>query len=85
MAIFLAGHLQFVLKDIIRDPRGCFVILKGIFETKLVTLASIYAPNSGQLEFLEAVLGKIDSVKEGTLLVGGDLNSSNGPSLGQIM
>lgn len=72
--ILLAGNLQFVVKDIIRDPRGHFVIVKGILETKIVTLASLYAPNSGQLEFLESVLGKIDSVKEGTLIV--DLNSA---------
>lgn len=69
VAILLAGHLQFVLKDLIRNPRGRFVIVKGILEAKMVTLASVYAPNSGQLEFLESVLGKIDSVKEGTLIV----------------
>lgn len=75
VAILLAGHLQFQLKEVIRDPRGWYVIVKGLLESRLVTLASLYAPNSGQLEFLESTLEMLDSVKEGLLLVGGDLNS----------
>lgn len=86
VAILLAGHLQFMVKEVLRDPRGHFVIVKGLLKTKMVTLASVYAPNMGQLESLESVLGKLDSVKEGMLIVGGGggFECCNGFSMGQV-
>lgn len=40
----------------------------------MVTLVSLYALNSDQIEFLEEVLDKIDVFKERTLIVAGDLD-----------
>lgn len=65
--------MKFVLKDIFKDLRGRFVIVRGSAENKVVTLASVYAPNLGQLEFMEDVLEKLDSLREGTLILGGYL------------
>lgn len=38
------------------DPQGRFVFLKGTIAGKLFTFATIYAPNTNQLTFVDAVL-----------------------------
>ncbi|CAH2276960.1 Hypothetical predicted protein, partial [Pelobates cultripes] len=73
VAILLASKLEFQEIDIMRDPQGRYLFLKG-YLNKTCTLASIYVPNKGQAPFLRNILSKLQLFAEGTLILGGDFN-----------
>lgn len=59
---------------VLRDPRGRFIFVQCCIDDKPYTLASIYVPNSGQLDFLKSTFALLQSFQVGDLLVGGDFN-----------
>lgn len=56
-----------------RKDKGRYIMVKGLLNNKKVTL-HIYAPNEGQITFLDMVFHKLISSGEGTILMAGDLN-----------
>lgn len=44
-------------------------------------MVNIYAPNSNQIKFLQALLGKIRKIQQGRLIIGGDFNNVGGPKI----
>lgn len=72
--ILIKKSLRFYELDSIKDADGRYVITKGLLNNEKVTIASVYAPNTAQIEFLDKVLKKILDFTEGTLLVAGDFN-----------
>lgn len=62
------------MDDSIIDPQGRFLFVKGYLADTKLTLATLYAPNTGQLDFIQTTLEKLDTFKEGELIVGGDFN-----------
>lgn len=74
VAILINKSLRYQEKATIRDKDGCYVITKGLLNNKMTTIASIYAPNEGQITFLDDVFGKIRDFQEGFVLVVGDFN-----------
>lgn len=73
-AILIGKNHRFEELASLKDKGGRYVITKGRLDTELVTIASIYAPNDGQLRFLEDVLLKIQDFSDGLLLIAGDFN-----------
>uniref|UniRef100_A0A8C6SJ26 Endonuclease/exonuclease/phosphatase domain-containing protein n=1 Tax=Neogobius melanostomus TaxID=47308 RepID=A0A8C6SJ26_9GOBI len=61
------------------DKDGRYVIISGLLEHKKVTLANIYAPNSGQIKFLSnlAIVLAQNKHKNNPILIGGDFNLVN--------
>lgn len=57
------------------------MFLKGTFNGKKFTFPAIYAPNAGQLTFIDAVLEKLVEFREGFLILGRDFNVSPDPLL----
>lgn len=74
VAILLSNSLRFQISDIKSDSDGRYLFLKGLLEGCPYTLASIYAPNMQQLQFLENVLLELSNFRDGPLVIGGDLN-----------
>ncbi|CAH2246420.1 Hypothetical predicted protein [Pelobates cultripes] len=81
VAILLASKLEFQEPDVMRDPQGRYLFLKGYLLNKTYTLASIYVPNKGQAPFLWNILSKLQLFAEGTLILGGDFNVPLDPIL----
>lgn len=63
------------------DPQSRYVLLKGSIAGKLYTFATIYAPNTNQLTFIDTPLELLVEFKEGFLVLGGDFNVSPTPYL----
>lgn len=74
VAILLRNSVRFEEVARYKDPKGRFAFIKGKLNNELVTLASVYAPNDGQIPFLDAVFAKLTSWGEGLWLVAGDMN-----------
>lgn len=73
-AILISKSSNFVLHLSETDPLGRYVFLNGSLDGFPVTLASVYAPNVAQLEFIEQFFQKLDNFKTGNVILGGDLN-----------
>lgn len=53
------------------------MIISGLLEHKKVTLANIYAPNTGQIKFVSNLAVLLSQFKDDPILVGGDFNLVN--------
>lgn len=69
------------ITDTMTDNQGRFLFLKGSCKGRKLTLANIYAPNSGQVSFFKKFILKLTTFQEGTLILGGDFNVSLNPLL----
>lgn len=56
------------------DSLGRFLFLKSLIGDVMVTIASLYAPNSQQDTFVKRHLELLQNFSEGQLIIGGDLN-----------
>lgn len=65
---------HFQEKDTLKDKEGRYVITKGQLNNETMTIASIYVPNDGQIQFLDGVFSRLRDFSEGFLLVTGDFN-----------
>lgn len=73
-AILIHRSIHFKELVVKREDRGCFLAVKGLLNGELVTLISLYAPNTAQVPFLEDTFQKILEFGDGTVIAAGDLN-----------
>lgn len=73
-AILIHRRLRFEELDTWKDTQGRFIVTKGNLNGRLVTIASIYAPNEGQVAFIEDFLSKLMLFSGGSLICAGDFN-----------
>ncbi|KAJ7326693.1 hypothetical protein JRQ81_016452 [Phrynocephalus forsythii] len=52
VAILVHRKYDIKLKEVIPNGEGRYLLVKCLFEGKVITLANIYAPNKGQKRFL---------------------------------
>lgn len=64
-----------------RDSEGRFILVKGTKDDQLHTFISYYAPNQGQAAFFQAMLKTLDPMVGGTVVYGGDSNTTLDQSL----
>ena len=57
------------------DKNGRWVLLRGRLDGQEITLGSIYAPNQGQLTFLQELSLVLREVGTDKMVIGGDFNS----------
>lgn len=81
VSILISRSTPFSLRERFSDPEGRLLFVKGSLCGRLYTLAAIYAPNVGQVPFLESALNKLRVFVEGEIVVGGDFNVVLDPSL----
>ena len=81
MAIKFSKQISWKESDLITDDEGRMVIVKGQLGEQKVTLANLYLPNVNPISALERYLEIIQQNKEGTLILGGDLNIALEPTL----
>lgn len=81
VSILVSKHAPFKLSDSLLDPEGRFVFIKGIYASKPIVLANIYAPNEHQASFFRKVSDLLISFKEGVVLLGDDFNVPLNPDL----
>lgn len=79
--IAIHRNCPFQLLDSKIDPLGRYVFLKGVIAGRKYTFASIYAPNSNQITFIDSALDLLADFKEGFVILGGDFNVSPDPLL----
>lgn len=79
VAILLSAKIWTIIASQEIDPSGRFLFLNVNIEGEPLTLASIYAPNEDQFQFLADTLTNLSSFSKGPIILGGDLNSIADP------
>uniref|UniRef100_A0A8D0E4Q6 exodeoxyribonuclease III n=1 Tax=Salvator merianae TaxID=96440 RepID=A0A8D0E4Q6_SALMN len=74
VSILLSPDFLFVEKDVLRDPKGRYVFIQGLWQGIPLTLASIYVPNKGQLNFIHNTFQKLFAFSQREILIGTDMN-----------
>ena len=71
VAILVSDKIDFKIKNVTRDKEGHYIMIKGSIQEEDTTIANLYAPNIGTLQYtrqmLTAIKGEIDS---NTIIVG---------------
>ncbi|KAM9324847.1 alpha-2-macroglobulin-like [Gastrophryne carolinensis] len=72
--ILIKNHCPFEQLTNYRDSEGRLLISVCKLKGRICTLVCTYAPNQGQKRFLNKVIKKLDAVKKGPIIWGGDHN-----------
>uniref|UniRef100_A0A671S197 Uncharacterized protein n=1 Tax=Sinocyclocheilus anshuiensis TaxID=1608454 RepID=A0A671S197_9TELE len=72
VAILLHKHFLFKLEKNIKDKEGRYVFVLGYLYGEMVTLGSVYAPNSFQIKFFASLLRDLASCSSPFTVLGGD-------------
>lgn len=81
VAILIGRSVNWKWIDTTTDAEGRWVLVNGKCFGKDISLASIYAPNSGQVGFLEKMLEDVMEAAKGPVIVGGDFNLTLNPKM----
>lgn len=71
----------FSLEEVEKDLEGRFLCVKGRIENQFYTFASIYAPNTGTVDFISKTMKKLEKLRKGILILGGDFNLTLDPEM----
>lgn len=74
VAILISKSCRFTLQQVLQDPEGRYILVKGSIEGRLFSLVSYYAPNAGQLKFFSNLFKTLDPLLEGSIIFGRDSN-----------
>lgn len=81
VAIALSKGMQVHDVQCLKDPWDRFLFLKCKLDEWQFTLGTIYAPNTGQLDFLHDTLDRLANFQDGDLILGGGGNLAAHPVL----
>jgi len=67
IVIIISDKTDLKIKNIIRDKKGHYIMIRGSIQEKDITIVNIYAPNIGTPQYIRQTLtdikGEIDSNK----------------------
>lgn len=81
VTIAINRTVPFLLVEVERDLEGRFLCVKGRMQNQCYTFTSIYAPNNGTVDFISKTLKKLEKLREGILILGGDFNLTLDPEM----
>lgn len=60
------------IKSLYLDPHGTFILLDCDYLKHSLMLVNVYAPNSGQIQFLTDMFEKLEKFSQPFMIIGGD-------------
>lgn len=73
-AILIQNHIPFELEKVVADSSGRFVIVSGKLCNTPVVLASVYAPNWDDEQFISKFFTSIPNIETYHIIIGRDFN-----------
>lgn len=83
VAILIKKSCPIRVQKVHADPHGRYFILECGYMTSSFTLVNLYAPNVGQVDFLNKVFDSLQYRSQPFMIVGGDFNLIMFPSRGR--
>ena len=56
VAILISAKIDFKIKNVIRDKKGHYIMIKGSIQEENITIINIYAPNIGAPQYIRQLL-----------------------------
>ena len=79
VAILTSDKMHFKIKNVTRDKKGQYIMIKGSIQEEDITIVNIYAPNTGAPQYIRQMLTAIkEEINNNTIIVG-DFNTSIKP------
>ena len=76
VAILISDKIDFKIKNVIRDKKGHYIMIKGSIQEEDITIIKIYAPNIGTPQYIKKML---TAIRGETIIVGDFFNTSLTP------
>lgn len=81
VAILISNKISFQFSSQIADKEGRYILIKGILDSKVVTLLNIYRPLGQDKSLIRTIFDLIVTETSGVLICGGDWNVQLHPTL----
>ena len=78
VAILISDKIDFKIKTIIRDREGHYIMMKGSIQ-EYIRIVHIYAPNTGETQYIRQMLTPIKGEIDSNTIIVGDFNTSLSP------
>ena len=75
VAILISDEVDFMIKQVMRDKEGQYIMIKGTLHQEDVSLLNIYAPNTGTPRYIKQLLTNLKGDINNNTIVAGDLNT----------
>ena len=76
VAILMSDKIDFQIKNVTRDKKGHYIMIKGSNQEEDITIVNIYAPNIGAPQYLRQMLAAIKGEMDSNTIIVGDFNTS---------
>ena len=79
VAILISDKIDFKLKNVTRDKKEHYIMIKGSIQEEDITITNIYAPNKGAPQYIRQLLTAINEEIDSNTIIVGDFNTSLTP------
>ena len=79
VAILISAKIDLKIKNITRDKKGHYIMIKGSIQEEDRTIVNIYAPNIGAPQYIKQTLTHIKGETDSNTVIVGDFNTSFTP------
>ena len=73
VAILISDKIDFKIKNVTRDKKGHYIMIKGSIQKEDITIINIYAPNIGAPQYIRQLLTAIKEEIDSNTIIVGDL------------
>ena len=77
IAILISDKVDHKMKNITRDKKGHYIMIKGSIQEEDITIVNIYASNIGAAQYIRQTLADIKGENNSNTIIVGDFNSSS--------
>ena len=74
IAIIISDKTDLKIKNIIRDKKGHYIMIRGSIQEKDITIVNIYAPNIEAPQYIGLTLTDIKGEIDSNTIIVGDFN-----------
>ena len=79
VAVLISDKIDFKIKNVTRDKKGHYIMIKGSIQEEDITIINIYAPNTGTPQYIKQLLIATKEEIDSNTIIVGDFNISLTP------
>ena len=75
----MSDKIDFKIKNVIRNKKGHYIMIKGSIQEEDITIINIYAPKIGAPQYIRQLLTAIKEEIDNNTIIVGNINTSRTP------
>ena len=69
VTILISDKIDFKMKNVLRDKKGHYIMIKGSIQEEDITIVNIYAPNIGSPQYIRQLLTTLKGQIENNIII----------------